>query len=652
MSELKFNLVVPPEQPKCTPFPSTSKKVDDYMAPPKIIALNTNSSLVNYIRPPKIVLFNGKYVLVERNFFDGEAIIKKGFRYLITSNGVYESGKHETSLVSNFRPIITRFIHLYDVNGKFEEYIEGIALTKETQYPWRVKKRDYKNLFKILHNEFGDIFVTKNLRDGSEAALSDLYQEAKKDGTVPTDIEVEISGWHCIDDKCRWHTGIDEEYADVEVPDVSALDKTQIFKDGLTFLDIGRYNSQIGIIFLFAHAAISRWWMKKASIDWKTVLIVQGVTNSFKTFTVSQVANVFSKDRNKVRLPISLITDSAGRRKITKLRGQVALIDDYSKSSKYSAERSRELAEKLIRMNGDSGGHIKSAGGNTRQTITETVECVLIFTAETDFGLGNSSNTRCVTVRTTAPIVDRDGNLIKPATFDKEVIQHVQDNHEIMRCYFASYINFLTEHGSSLLSVMKQKFRDYRSAYNKKFHTPRMAESAAMLKLQADLICEFARYSGIIATDNLAAYFENSIGETISAQQEKTLNYQPTVLFLQALHECLESRKIAETETDYVVGYDYVGFHQHSDGTLWLDKDWAWDAASNLLRKRGIEWLTTFETLKEMLYEQGFIFVQKRVENGKERITYLPRAKKGLRTSKLVLFYQKFLKISEGGLLS
>ncbi len=648
--KISFEYIEPPAEPECTPLPSADKPLASYIAKPEIKDFVMSDTVANSIIPPKVTVVNGMYVQVsQEKTKDGSLIVEEGYRYIMTTNEIFEKGKRGTFLATNCRPVITAFIRLYDENGKYEEFVEGVLVTDTKNLPFKVERRNYKNLFRMIREEYSEIFVAKNMGDGIESALSDTYRAAKKDSTIPTLIKVRTSGWYNIEGKIGWHTGSDDAYKNTSVPDVSVLNRSDIFNQGTKFLDVGHYNTQIAIIWLFAHAAISRWWMKQAGIDWKTALIVQGITNSFKTFTISQIANVFSDDRNDVRIPIALTTDAGGRRKLATLRGQVALIDDYSQSSKYSAERSRELAEKLIRMNGDSGGHIKAAAGSSRKTVTETIDCVLIFTAETDFGLGNSSNTRCITVRSHAAILDRDGRIVKPATFDKDVIQTFQDNHFLLKNYFASYIAFLSTNGSSLLPFIRTNFRIYRDKFNKIFQTPRMAESAAMLKIQSDLCCEFAKYSGIADTTALANYFTNAIRETITDQQEKALEFQPTILFLRALQECLEKCRVAETETDFIKGFDFVGFHQRSDDTLWLDKDWAWDTATAMIRKRGIEWLLSFDALKCMLYEQGYLYVQKKNVNGKDRITYLPRGKKGDRKSFLVVYFSKLTNLIEGG---
>ena len=649
--DTQFSYIDPPEPAMCSPVPGSSEAPEqELLSPPEVKEIDINDINFILVTPVHVAPSDGGYVFVNLCHDDGEMTIRMGERYTMTSHAIYEHKKNAILKESNFSLHITAFVHVYHPDGNFTEYVQGMAVLEKKKLPWEVKLKDYKKLFNILSEGYGEIFAANTPGDGVLELFSELYGEAKEDGTIPVINKAEISGWYQIDGKSYWFTGTDEYYKDVFFPNISQAHLSELFNNGIHFLDIGRFNTAIGLIFLFAHAGFSRWWLQKAGISWKTALIVEGITNSFKTSVVSLIANVFNREReDAVRLPIALITDAGSRRTIAKLRHQTILIDDYSKSTSLSAVKSRELAEELIRMNGDSGGHIKAAPGNNKKTVTEKIEGVLIFTAEKDFNLGNSSNTRVITVKTHGNVLDRSGNIVEHATFDTIVLSFFQQNHDLLKYYFATYIQFLTDYGTNLLPALRQNYLKYRSEFVQLFHTPRMADSAAVLRIQGDLILEFARHCRYQQVQSLEHYFHNCITQAVADQQDKAKNNDPADLFMATLSEVLDHTNIADDEKKYIATYNYLGFYQKIDNTLWLNKEKSFELVCSAIRNSGIEWLETLETIKVPLRQHGFMRVEEWEENGRLRVDYWPRAKKGLRKKMMVIFKEKLDKF--GGVL-
>ena len=644
--DVKFDYLAPPEPATCSPVLGSDEAPDqEVLCPPEFrdaADKDVNFMLVN---PMHVAPLNGEYVFVNLRHDNGDMPIRIGYKYMMSTSAIYEQKRDGMEKSTNFPLHITGFTHVYDPDGTFDEYVRGVATLEEKELEWEVPLKEYKNLLKLLDKQFGETFIAKTTGDGVLKLLSELYAEAKDDRTIPIINKAKISGWYFIAGKPQWFTGTDEFYDNVYLPEVSRLNPSELFANGIHFLDIGRYNTAIGIIFLFAHAGISRWWFKKAGISWNTALIVQGITNSFKTSVISLIANVFNREReDAVRLPIALVTDAGSRRTIAKLRHQIILIDDFSKSTSLSAVKSRELAEALIRMNADSGGHIKAAPGNNKKTVTEKIEGALIFTAEKDFGLGNSSNTRVITVKTHGNVLDRNGNIVEPSTFDADVMSFFQQNHDILKYYFASYIKFLTDNGSNLLPALRQNYLLYRSDFMKLFHTPRMADSAAILRIQSDLVLEFAKYCNYPLIQSLETYFSDCIIQAVADQQEKSKRNDPAELFMATLAEILDHTNIAEDEVKYITGNSYFGFYQKSDNTVWLNKEKTFEAVASAIRNRDLEWLETLDSLKVALQQKGYIRVETWEEDGKPHICYFPRAKKGTRKLMMVIFKEKLEK--------
>lgn len=651
VEEADFTFIDPPEPAECSPVPGSDEAPEqELLSPPQFKDVDVDDENLNSINPPHVTLTNDGYEFTKMCQAKGGIAIRIGEKYMMSTNAIYEEKRNGMEKSTNFPLHITGFTHVYRPDGTFEEYIHGVAMLEGKQLEWEVPLKEYKNLLDIINKTYGETFIAKTTGDGVLELLSELYAEAKKDVNKPLINKAELSGWYSIDGKPQWFTGTDEYYKDVFFPNISQANLAELFNNGIHFLDIGRFNTAIGLIFLFAHAGFSRWWLQKAGISWKTALIVEGITNSFKTSVVSLIANVFNREReDAVRLPIALITDAGSRRTIAKLRHQTILIDDYSKSTSLSAVKSRELAEELIRMNGDSGGHIKAAPGNNKKTVTEKIEGVLIFTAEKDFNLSNSSNTRVITVKTHGNVLDRSGNIVEHATFDTIVLSFFQQNHDLLKYYFATYIQFLTDYGTNLLPALRQNYLKYRSEFVQLFHTPRMADSAAVLRIQSDLILEFARHCRYQQVQSLEHYFHNCITQAVADQQEKAKNNDPADLFMATLAEVLDHTNIAEDEFKYITNYDYYGFYQKGDNTIWLKKEKVFEAVCNAIRNGGTEWLETLDTIKVALHEKGFIRTETWEEDGKLHISYFLRAKKGTRKLMMVVFKEKLDKF--GGVL-
>lgn len=650
--KMTFNYLAPPEPVTCSPVPgSDNAPKQELLSPPKFKETAANDIGLMMVKPVHVAPSGGRYIFAPLCQIHGGMHSLSGEQFLMTNNAIYTYTKKGAQKESNFSLFITGFVHVYKPSGKFTEFITGVAQLENASIPWEVELKDYKKLLQILGEKFGETFVAKSNGDGVLELFSKLYAEAKNDSSIPIINKAEISGWYDIEGKGQWFTGIDDYYADINFPDTSLMNPADIFANGVHFLDIGHFNVPIGIIFLFAHAGFSRWWLQKAGISWRVALIVEGVTNSFKTSVVSLVANVFNSKREEaVRLPISLLTDAGGRRTFAQLRHQTILVDDYSKTTTLSATKSRELAESIIRMNGDSGGYIKAAPGNNKKTITEKIEGAVIFTCEKDFHLGNSSNTRCITVKTNGNIVDRNGNIAEPATFDAAVLSYFQQNHDTLKYYFALYIKFLTEKGCSLLPALRQNYLQFRNELTSVFHTPRMADSAAILRIQATLILEFAKNCGYPQIEFLYKYLDKCILHAATDQQQKTNTNNPADLFMTVLAEILDQTNVANDERTYVTTYDYYGFYQKADNTIWLKKEKIFEAVCNILRNRGTEWLETLDSIKMALHAKGYIRTETWEEDGKPHISFFPRAKKGTRKLMLVVFKEKL--DSFGGILS
>ena len=120
------------------------------------------------------------------------------------------------------------------------------------------------------------------------------------------------------------------------------------------------------------------------------------------------------------------------------------------------------------------------------------------------------------------------------------------------------------------------------------------------------------------------------------------------MIFMQTLAELLNHSNIAADEYKYIVTYDYLGFFQKCDNTVWVNKEKVWTIICETIRNRGIEWLETLDSMANALHHQGYIHVKEWEENGTPHVSHYLRAKKGTRKTMLVFFKEKIEKF--GGL--
>lgn len=512
-----------------------------------------------------------------------------------------------------------------------------------------VNKNNYKNLYKIIRQQYPKAFSSYRDPDAVDEYLSKVFQRDILN--APCEVFSAKIGWMNINGRTTYYNGFDEFYRYHVIPDVSSLNKAEVFRQGNMFLEIGHYNTQIMILWLFAHTPYSLYWFKQAERNFQSVMFLRGKSGTFKTSVTSVLANIFSKKAEKTTIRLSS-TRASLQNYIVHLRDNLICVDDFSNTVGAKNNDMVENAEFIIRAVGDGIFPSKMSKTNLNKVKSDNVRCSIIMTGETDFGLSTSSLYRILTVS------------VNENSFDGSRLTPFQMEPLILQRYFALFIQFLTEHGYSLVPLLRAKFKEYREDFAQQFSVRRFIDLASNLLLQRDILSAFAQYCGTQINNDL---FYEAILSIVQLNQELSTNalkhlpdwqsYSglntnqlvqsriPTYIqFIRAFMKVGEGH-LAVNEDAYVGNeQNFIGFNESSTNYIWLRFDDTLTLVSAYLQSCDEFWNVNAKYLKRDLLANQ-ISVGKLSPEGSAGSEYLCRAKKGRRERMLVLKRDEVQKI-------
>lgn len=401
-----------------------------------------------------------------------------------------------------------------------------------------------------------------------------------------------------------------------EIPDSRRL---EVFNAGFGFREVGHCNNVIETLFLFAHMAYTNYFFEKAGCPMRTLIFLKGRTNLFKTSTVSALANVFSTSTNDCGIRLSS-TPASLREYVVLSRDGLALVDDFSNSTGADNAKMENNGELLVRAVGDGKFSSAMSMSESKKIQTRQVRAAVILTGEEMINLSQSSLFRILTLE------------VVQGTFDGNVLRLYEDK-QILREYFALFIKFLSEGNFQVIEYCRTTFPRYREYYKSELSVPRFIDFAAIMALEADIICGFARWCGV-SEQFVAEYRERTIGGLLSVlmeHQEQSKEQDYVKRFLQALFHDLNTGKVAQIAENEKIFSDnpslYIGFFEESTRTLWLLFEEAFKIVSEHYCKLNEAWLVKGSTIKEELAHRK-ISVARLKSEGAEKNEFLKRAKK------------------------
>lgn len=551
-----------------------------------------------------------------------------GERFEETPDGVYElrAGERRNRL-TNATVRITAIREIYIDDTSKETYLVCAVSCREAwgneEKLLEISSRDYKSLFKKIREEFRDVQLSAQSTDAIDEYLTKINQrDAKNFGIgLPHEIRSLYIGWLTINGQPHYHIGQGEFYQGYNFPNISDCRRLEIFNTGFGFREVGHNNNVIETLFLFAHSAYTNYFLEKSGCPLRTLLFLKGYTNTLKTSTAATLANIFSTSSLDCGIRLSS-TPASLREYIVSLRDNLVLVDDFSNSTGSDNFAMERNAEMIIRAVGDGKFHSSMALLENKKINTCLVRAAVVLTGEEILNLSQSSLFRIITLD------------VEQGTFDGSVLRLYADK-KFLREYFAIFIRFLAEANSQIINYCKENFQRYAAYYRKHLSVPRFIDFAAIMTLEADIICDFAQWCGH-STQFIATYREHVIRAflmVLTEHQEKSQQQDGVKRFLRALFQILNTDKSTQIADDEKIFSDapglYIGFHEKSTRTLWLLFDKAYDSVHAYYRNLNEPWLVKSSTIKEELLKRK-ISIGKLKSEGAEKNEFVKKAKRAM----------------------
>ena len=654
IQKMKFDafLAKPDGEPQLEAIPEMLPSINDPAGRIQFLSLSESHNYFSYIQPQRAIPVGDGNWAYQSNIKEvamplGNSDYLEGNLYEESAEGIYyKKNQEEAVLISNAT------IRIYGIieNWQSEEICEEKLVCEIRCNVWNgnekyieVPKEQYKQVYRLIHKKYPEISLATIGTDAMEEYLTSVFQHKPK--ILETEIRAAMTGWATIRGETRYRIGSDSFYNSVKLPEIKDQNILPIFYEGLSFLSIGRNNAAIATILLVAHIGYSLFWMRKGGMDFRSVLFIKGGSNLLKTSVIKEVANVFDMNRDHATVRVASTLASL-QYNVCMLRDGVICVDDFSNSETKSKNKAVEAAEDIIRAVGDAIFCGKMSLKNNRNVERNTVRSAVILTGEEELGLGLSSNLRTVVIS-----VGKD-------TFNGEALTNFQENRDIMRRYFALYLQFLTENGEKLSKNCRKAFVQYRTYYAAKLTVPRFIDAAAGLRVQTDFFRYFADWCGVAENEKttLTQLFEDSILEIMQQNQKKSAEKRPEIRFLYAIMQSIGSTLnsgVADDEDVYCKDEaKYIGFYDTKSDLIWLRMEEAWSTVKTYYRNQGEDWLVKQQTIKDILLKAG-ISRGRQAGDDQAGNEYLCRARKGSRKRMLVLhqsIVEKLLKTEEGNL--
>lgn len=350
-----------------------------------------------------------------------------------------------------------------------------------TENKIEVPKNRYKELYDFICRKYPEVQQPIAKSEIVEEYLTKLFQ--RDNANLTKEIVADKMGWLEVAGEIKFYDGYNDFYKNYEIPDITNNNKSMLFRDGFSFLEVGN-DEVIKILWLIAHLPYTLFWLRKGNVDFRSVVFLQGSTGLLKTAVANVISNVFNKDRHTAIMRMTS-TKASIQKNIVMLQDQLVCLDDFSNTEVSSGKRALENTEDVIRAVGDGVFPLKMNVGNFSKLQQETVRSVVMLTGEEAFSLGRSSYLRTLIL----PITKE--------TFNGDKLTKFQEYPKILRRYFSLYIKFLGQYGTILANDASSMFKEARKYYANITEVARFIDMASALKVQLDIVTKFARYCGI-----------------------------------------------------------------------------------------------------------------------------------------------------------
>jgi hypothetical protein len=216
---------------------------------------------------------------------------------------------------------------------------------------------------------------------------------------------------------------------------------------------------------------------------------------------------------------------------------------------------------------------------------------------------------------------------VERGTFDQKVLTGFQENPAIITNFMALYVKFLAGNGTRLVQRLKPLYFQLRDKYAG-LGVARYADSAAVLELQANLLCQFGLAYGLekAELDELFAKLVAGIETLANRQAVETIGNKPVKKFLTALFEKgYGGTGIADNPSAYNANPDaYVGVRTCIKGVavFCILQDAAFKRVRTYWQNMGRPFTVSDKAIKEKLASENLIRFTPRSNNRSAEYTF------------------------------
>ena len=226
----------------------------------------------------------------------------------------------------------------------------------------------------------------------------------------------------------------------------------------------------------------------------------------------------------------------------------------------------------------------------------------MALTGEDDPELGNSTFLRMLTIE------------VERGTFDGKELEVFQGNRDLMRYYFALYIEFLRCNAGEVIQIIKRGRELYRDDSAVFTEEPRLRETAMCLLIQLDIVVAFGLWCGVEEAEmrNFRAVAAEHIEALIRDNTRKRNQTRADVLFVKAVWEQVTNGtryNLAANGDEYHQNYvsSYIGFWDKDHDFVWLKPEDAMEAAQDYCKRHGFSLSNNYRIIKNALGTHGVL---------------------------------------------
>lgn len=494
-------------------------------------------------------------------------------KFLVEVDGIYlrptNTKQDEYVQLSNFDFRIVELLARHRRGGAVVKEVSYVVLGHEDE-PQRITYSDYSaKLIDRIIGTFPDCCIThsnngwaKNLlREYASACYGEALQRFKERELYG------YHGWEEVGGKMVYLSAAREDCeCDCFVPDTPQSQEAEIWRNGLSILDIGRqvirkdgsldaYQTyKVSLPFwLYLHMGYASRLFQDAGLNLQFILLIVGRSGSLKTSTCKAFAEPFH--------PGGMLRLESTPRALELYRE--SCIDQTMIADDIFAQKGAVMAnfEDIIRCFGDEVGRARSCGANYSDIMRTQVRGACIVTAEEPLDSQQSSALRYITLRFETDSIDP--NKLRYFQEDQRVSRRTGET-SLVQAYFAGWIHFLERNYDKLVAfiethqppTLELRFKRHRQIYR--------AFSAI-----ASMVLLWGKEVGAVEVEEeqLATLWLEIITSLMKQNEEMAIVAEPWQQFLLVLQNSIGTGRVflANTKEEYegnsgkFLGYKRLG---------------------------------------------------------------------------------------------